>query len=113
MERNILGKCQELLGLLHQKRVSNEELKEEFKRKFEEILKVISQDEGYKIEVESHAESRLLQHERFDEELEEIEFKLEEINIEDGIVEDELEKIERELENLSMNYRFTKVFFWE
>ena len=30
MERNIRGTCPDLLSLVHQKRVSNEELKEEF-----------------------------------------------------------------------------------
>ena len=113
MERNIRGTCPDLLSLVHQKRVSNEELKEEFKGKFDEILGVLAKDDCYKMEVESHAELRLLQHERFDEELEEIEFKLEEMNIQDAIVEDELEKIERELKSLLMKYRFTKVFFWE
>jgi len=113
MERNIRGTCQDLLSLVHQKRVSNEELKEDFKGKFDEILGVLAEDDCYKIEVKSHAELRLLQHEKFDEELEEIEFKLEEMNIQDAIVEDELAKIERELRTLLMKYRFTKVFFWE
>ena len=111
--------CQETLKIVHRKRVVNKELEEDFKQRFEGILKVIgeAEAEGYKVEVESYAEARLLQHESFDQELEEIEFKLEELNIQQDdsllIVEEELKKIGRELRELFLKYRFTKVFFWE
>ena len=111
--------CQETLKIVHRKRVVNKELEEDFKQRFEGILKVISEAEaeGYKVEVESYAELRLLQHESFDQELEEIEFKLEELNIQQDesllTLEEELEKIGKELAELFLKYRFTKVFFWE
>jgi len=116
MDGSVLSNCQGILELVQQKKLSNEESKEDFKRKFVEILKVISEDEGYKVEVESYAEGRLFQHASFDQELEEIEFKLEEINMEENdslLMKNELVKIEKELKKLAMKYRFTKVFFWE
>ena len=119
MEEGFLNNCQETLKIVHRKRVFNKELKEDFKEKFEGIMKVLGETEaeGYKVEVESYAGVRLLQHESFDQELEEIEFKLEELNIqqEDSllILEEELEKIGKELTGLFLKYRFTKVFFWE
>ena len=117
MDGGFLNKCQETLKLVHRKRVSNIESKEEFKERLEGILKVIGESEGYRVEVESYAEVRLLQHDSFDQELEEIEFKLEELNIqEDGssyTLEQELKKIRNELSELFLKYRFTKVFFWE
>jgi len=113
----LLNNCQETLKIVHRKRVINKELKEDFKERFEGILKVLGEAEGYKVEVESYAEVRLLEHESFDQELEEIEFKLEELNIQQDesllTVEEELEKIGKELGELFLKYRFAKVFFWE
>ena len=113
MERNVARNCQDLLKLVRQKRVSNGELKADFRGKFEKILSVISEGEQYKTEVKSYGETRLLQHVTLDEELEEIEFRLEEINIQENTVEDELKKVEEELQILIMKFRFTKVFYWE
>ena len=119
MAGGFLNNCQETLKIVHRKRVSNKELKEDFKERFEGILKVLGETEaeGYKVEVESYAEGRLLQHESFDQELEEIEFKLEELNIQQDdsllMLEEEMEKIGEELTELFLKYRFTKVFFWE
>jgi len=112
-----LSNCQEILKLVQEKRLSNEELKEDFSRKLLEILNFISEEEGYRVEVESYAEVRLCQHDTLDQELEDIQFKLEEINVEEDdsllSVEDEIKKIEEELEKLLSKYKFTKVFFWE
>ena len=117
MDGGFLNNCQETLKIVHRKRVSNKESKKDFKQRFEGILKVIGEAEGYKVEVESYAEVRFLQHDSFDQELEEIEFKLEELNIQQGdsflILEEELKKIGKELTELFLKYRFTKVFFWE
>ena len=117
MDGGFPNNCQETLRIVHRKRVSNKESKEDFKQRFEGILKVIGAAEGYKVEVESYAEVRFLQHDSFDQELEEIEFKLEELNIQQDdsflILEEELKKIGKELTELFLKYRFTKVFFWE
>ena len=119
MDGGSLNICQKTLQIVHRKRVFNKESKEDFKQRFERILQVIgeAEAEGYKVEVESYAEVRLLQHENLDQELEEIEFKLEELNIQQDdsllILEEELEKIGKELTELFLKYKFTKVFFWE
>ena len=109
--------CQEILRKLQGKRESNNQSKQDFQERFEEILSVISVSEEYKSEVESYAEVRLLQHDCYHQELEEIEFKLQELNLVEHnsllLLEEELRKIEQEMNDLSFKYRFTKVFFWE
>jgi len=100
----------------HKKSVAS--LKKDFIQKFNKVEKLLEIEEDYSKEVNEYVQIKEVEFETCLLELEDLEFRIHELNIiesesADSTTSEEISSIEEELKIIKNKYKFKKCFFWE